>query len=109
ARKDPGRKCLDLGVGVLWPGTRNHGAGRSTGRNARWSRPIRGCKAAFLCGGGTRVPGQAIVDNFDYGPSVAEISEQLELPQVYSDDSGLRHVKGKVMGAHCGGAKRDHF
>jgi uncharacterized protein (DUF433 family) len=30
---------------------------------------------------GTRMPVNAIVDNFDYGMSVAEISEQFEVPQ----------------------------
>lgn len=30
---------------------------------------------------GTRVPVNAIVENFDYGVSVAEISEQFEVPQ----------------------------
>ena len=30
---------------------------------------------------GTRMPANAIVDNFDYGVSVAEISEQFETPQ----------------------------
>jgi len=29
---------------------------------------------------GTRMPVSAIVDNFDYGVSVAEIAEQFELP-----------------------------
>jgi uncharacterized protein (DUF433 family) len=29
---------------------------------------------------GTRMPVRAIVDNFDYGLSVAEIAEQFELP-----------------------------
>ena len=29
---------------------------------------------------GTRMPVDAIVDNFDYGLSVAEIAEQFELP-----------------------------
>ena len=29
---------------------------------------------------GTRMPVNAIVDNFDYGMSVAEIAEQFELP-----------------------------
>jgi uncharacterized protein (DUF433 family) len=29
---------------------------------------------------GTRMPADAIVDNFDYGVSVAEIAEQFELP-----------------------------
>ncbi len=30
---------------------------------------------------GTRMPVNAIVDNYDYGVSVAEISEQFEMPQ----------------------------
>ena len=30
---------------------------------------------------GTRMPVSAIVDNFDYGLTVAEISEQFEVPQ----------------------------
>ena len=30
---------------------------------------------------GTRIPVNAIVDNFDYGLNVAEISEQFEVPQ----------------------------
>lgn len=30
---------------------------------------------------GTRMPVEAIVDNFDYGVSVAEIAEQFEIPQ----------------------------
>ena len=29
---------------------------------------------------GTRMPASAIVDNFDYGMSVAEIAEQFEVP-----------------------------
>ncbi len=29
---------------------------------------------------GTRMPADAIVDNFDYGVTVAEIAEQFELP-----------------------------
>ena len=29
---------------------------------------------------GTRMPVEAIVDNFDYGVSVSEIAEQFELP-----------------------------
>jgi uncharacterized protein (DUF433 family) len=29
---------------------------------------------------GTRTPAAAIVDNFDYGVSVAEIAEQFEIP-----------------------------
>ena len=35
--------------------------------------------APVLCG--TRMPVSAIVDNFDYGLSIAEISEQFEVPQ----------------------------
>ena len=30
---------------------------------------------------GTRMPVNAIVDNYDYGVSVAEIAEQFEIPQ----------------------------
>lgn len=30
---------------------------------------------------GSRMPVNAIVDNFDYGVSVAEVSEQFEIPQ----------------------------
>jgi uncharacterized protein (DUF433 family) len=30
---------------------------------------------------GTRMPVNAIVDNFDYGLSVAEVSEQFEIPE----------------------------
>jgi uncharacterized protein (DUF433 family) len=30
---------------------------------------------------GTRLPASAIVDNFDHGVSVAEISEQFQVPQ----------------------------
>lgn len=30
---------------------------------------------------GTRMPVEAIVDNFDYGLNAAEISEQFEVPQ----------------------------
>jgi uncharacterized protein (DUF433 family) len=29
---------------------------------------------------GTRMPANAIIDNFDYGMSVSEIAEQFELP-----------------------------
>ena len=29
---------------------------------------------------GTRMPADAIVDNFDYGVSIAEIAEQFQLP-----------------------------
>jgi uncharacterized protein (DUF433 family) len=47
---------------------------------------------------GTRMPVNAIVDNFDYGMSVAEISEQFEIPQdsvqailSYAKGHGLAH------------------
>jgi uncharacterized protein (DUF433 family) len=29
---------------------------------------------------GTRMPASAIIDNFDYGMSIAEIAEQFEIP-----------------------------
>lgn len=32
---------------------------------------------------GTRMPVSAIIDNFDYGVSITEISEQFEVPQEY--------------------------
>jgi uncharacterized protein (DUF433 family) len=35
--------------------------------------------APVLCG--TRMPANAIVDNYDFGMSVAEISEQFEVPE----------------------------
>jgi uncharacterized protein (DUF433 family) len=35
--------------------------------------------APVLCG--TRMPVNAIVDNFDYGMSIAEIATQFEIPQ----------------------------
>jgi uncharacterized protein (DUF433 family) len=34
---------------------------------------------------GTRMPVGAIVDNFDYGVSVAEIAEQFEIPHAQID------------------------
>ena len=47
---------------------------------------------------GTRMPVNAIVDNFDSGMSVAEISEQFEIPQdsvqvilSYAKGHGLAH------------------
>ncbi len=47
---------------------------------------------------GTRMPANAIVENFDYGVSVAEISEQFEIPQdrvqailSYAQDHRLAH------------------
>ena len=42
---------------------------------------------------GTRMPVNAIVDNFDYGMSVAEISEQFEIPQD-SVQAILSYAKG---------------
>jgi len=41
---------------------------------------------------GTRMPVNAIVDNYDYGVSVAEISEQFEVPQ--------DHVQAIISYAH---------
>jgi uncharacterized protein (DUF433 family) len=50
-----------------------------------WSEcPIVEVKPAVQSGApvlrGTRMPVSAIVDNFDYGVSVAEIAEQFEVP-----------------------------
>ena len=42
------------------------------------SRP--GVQSGALVLRGTRMPVSAIVDNFDYGLSVAEIAEQFEIP-----------------------------
>ncbi len=53
---------------------------KSTGRNAHSWKSSRECKAALLCCAGTRMPVSAIVDNFEYGVSVAEIAEQFEVP-----------------------------
>ena len=41
---------------------------------------------------GTRMPVSAIVDNFDYGVSVAEIAEQFEIPR-WSVEAILAYVK----------------
>ena len=51
-----------------------------------WSEcPLVEVKPGVLSGApvlrGTRMPVSAIVDNFDYGMSVAEISEQFEIPE----------------------------
>ena len=50
-----------------------------------WSEcPLIESKPGVLSGApvlsGTRMPANAIVDNFDYGMSVSEIAEQFELP-----------------------------
>jgi uncharacterized protein (DUF433 family) len=50
-----------------------------------WSAcPLIEVKAEVLSGApvlrGTRMPASAIVDNFDYGVSVAVIAEQFEIP-----------------------------
>ena len=50
-----------------------------------WSEcPLIESKPGVLSGApvlsGTRMPANAIVDNFDYGVSVAEIAEQFEVP-----------------------------
>jgi uncharacterized protein (DUF433 family) len=50
-----------------------------------WSEcPLVEAKPRVLGGApvlrGTRMPASAIVDNFDYGLSIAEIAEQFELP-----------------------------
>jgi uncharacterized protein (DUF433 family) len=50
-----------------------------------WSEfPLVESRSAVLSGAsvlpGTRMPVEAIIDNFDYGVSPAEIAEQFELP-----------------------------
>jgi len=54
-------------------------------QNIDWSEcPLVEVKPGVQSGApvlrGTRMPADAIVDNFDYGVSVAEIAEQFELP-----------------------------
>ena len=54
--------------------------------NVDWSEcPLVETKSGVQSGSpvlrGTRKPVKAIVDNFDYGVSVAEISEQFEIPR----------------------------
>ena len=54
--------------------------------NVDWSEcPLVECKPGVQSGApvlrGTRMPVNAIVNNFDYGVSVAEISEQFEVPR----------------------------
>ncbi len=53
--------------------------------NVDWSEcPLVETKPGVQSGApvlrGTRMPVKAIVDNFDYGVSVSEISEQFEIP-----------------------------
>ena len=53
--------------------------------NIDWSEcPLVEVKPGVLSGApvllGTRMPVDAIIDNFDYGVSVAEIAEQFEVP-----------------------------
>lgn len=50
----------------------------------------------ILCG--TRLPVSAIVDNFDFGVSAAEISKQFEIPQD-SVEAVLAHVKNQRAGS----------
>jgi uncharacterized protein (DUF433 family) len=57
-----------------------------THENIDWSEcPLVEVKPGVQSGAlvlrGTRLPVSAIVDNFDYGVSVAEIAEQFEVPQ----------------------------
>ena len=57
----------------------------TSNENIDWSEcPLVEIKAGVQSGTpvlrGTRLPVNAIVDNFDYGVSVAEISEQFEVP-----------------------------
>lgn len=57
----------------------------TTNEKIDWSEcPLVEVKPGVLSGApvlrGTRMPVNAIVDNFDYGVSAAEISEQFEVP-----------------------------
>ena len=57
----------------------------ASNKNIDWSEcPLVEIKPGVQSGvpvlRGTRMPVNAIVDNFDYGVSVAEISEQFEVP-----------------------------
>ena len=57
----------------------------ATQENIDWSKcPLVEVKAGVQSGApvlrGTRMPVNAIVDNFDYGVSVDEIAEQFEIP-----------------------------
>ena len=57
----------------------------ATKESIDWSEcPLVEVKPGVHSGGpvlrGTRMPVSAIVDNFDYGVSVAEIAEQFEVP-----------------------------
>jgi uncharacterized protein (DUF433 family) len=42
---------------------------------------------------GTRMPADAIVDNFDYGVSAAEIAEQFQIPPAQVE-AGLTYTQG---------------
>jgi uncharacterized protein (DUF433 family) len=58
---------------------------RGCQRKYRWSeRPLVEMKPEVHSGApvlrGARMPVRAVVDNFDYGVSVAEIAEQFEVP-----------------------------
>ena len=57
----------------------------ASNENIDWSEcPLAEIKPGVHSGApvlrGTRMPVNAIVDNFDYGVSVAEIAEQFEIP-----------------------------
>ena len=54
---------------------------RSIGRNALWSKVNPRVQSGAPVLRGTRMPVNAIIDNFDYGVSLAEIAEQFELAQ----------------------------
>jgi uncharacterized protein (DUF433 family) len=65
-------RCLGL---PAWPPKK-----KSTSPNALCLRSTRVQRGASVLRG-TRMSVNAIVDNFDYGVSVAEISEQFEVPE----------------------------
>ena len=74
---------------AFWAGTWNYGVWRpfvSVEEQIDWSQcPLVEVNPRVQSGApvlrGTRTPVNAIVDNFDYGLSVDEISEQFEVPQ----------------------------
>jgi uncharacterized protein (DUF433 family) len=70
----------------------------ATRENIDWSEcPLVEVKPGVQSGApvllGTRMPVDAIVDNFDYGVSVAEIAEQFEIP-TDRIESILTYAKG---------------
>jgi uncharacterized protein (DUF433 family) len=93
---------------LVWPFQREHGIMNSekcemSAQKIDWSAcPLVEVNPKVQSGApvlrGTRLPVSAIVDNFDYGLGVAEISEQFEVPQsqvqailTYADGHRIAH------------------